>query len=152
MFIAKDFHPFLDVATAFTIKFHDVLNICFTLFQLLTFWTVPSPKSHSILSTSQLVSGEKATAVGNHLLIHSTSMKKLNHKSAFHNGVWSSLLSNKEIITWLLSSTIQIGFFSPSPSISSSHTFHIPSLSSSYWFRLYTYGQLSFPFVTPSQS
>ena len=101
---------------------------------------------------SQFVNGEKATVVGNHLLIASTSTKRLNHKSESHNGVWSNLLSHKEIIIWLLSSTIHTGFFCPSPSISSSHTFQTPSQSSSYWFKLYVYGQLSLPFVTQSQS
>ena len=142
----------MDVATAFIIKFHDDLNICLTLFQLLVFWVVPSPKSHSILSISQLVNGANITNDGNQLPIVSTSIKRLNHKSESHNGVWSSLLSHKETTMWLLSSTIHTEFFSPSQSISSSQTFHSPSQSWSYWFKLYAYGQLSLQFVTQSQS
>ena len=79
-------------------------------------------------------------------------IKKLNHKFQSHKGVWSKLSLHKEIKIWLLSSTIPIGFFSQSQSISSSHTFPIQSQSISYWFGLNKYGQLSFQFATQSQS
>jgi hypothetical protein len=124
--------PLLDVATAFTVKNPDFPNIWLTLFPLSTTSLVQSPKSHSILEIFQSVNGTNLTLVGNHELIASTLIKKLNHKSPQAIGVTSDLSSHKEIMTRLLSSTIHIGFLLQSQSISSSHTFQILSPSKSY--------------------
>ena len=135
-----------------TINVPEFLNTWLTLFQFSATSLVQSQKSHSILDIFQLVNGENLTLVGNHVLIASTLIKKLNHNSEFPNGVLSKFLFHKEIRIWLSSSTIHTGFLVQSPSISSSHTFPTPSPSKSYWFKLYIYGQLSCQFVIQSQS
>ena len=140
------------MATAFTVKVQDSLNMWLILFQLLTVFLSQSQKSHSILTIFQLVTGSNFTVVGKPVLIASIFIKKLKPGSQLSKGVLSKLLSHKDITMWLLSSTIHIEFFSQSQSISSSHTFQIQSQSKSYWFKLNTYGQLSFPFVNQSQS
>ena len=152
LFIANDLAHFFDVATAFTVKIPDFLKAWLTLFELLTTFLVQSQKSHSILSTLQLVNGSNFTLVGNHVLIASTLIKKLNQSSLLPKGAWSKSLFHKDTTTWLLSSTNHTEFFFPSQSISSSQTFPTQSLSKSYWFELNIYGQLSLPFVIPSQS
>ena len=152
MFIAYDSDQSFDVATAFTVKIPDSLNTWLTLPPLDTFLLVQSQKSHSILAIFPFVFGSNTTDTGDFPHIESTFTKKLNHKSLSHIGVWSELFSNKETTIWLLSSTIHTGFFFQSQSISSSQTFPTQSWSVSYWFRLYTYGQLSSQFVIQSQS
>ena len=136
LFIANDCDQFLDVAIAFTINGPYSLNIWVTLSQLFVDCLFPSQKSRSIFSIFQLDSGVSFTLVGNHVLIASTLIKKLNPFPQSHNGVSSKSLFHNEITTWLLSSTIQTGFLIQSPSMSSSHTFQIQSSSKSYWFWL----------------
>ena len=138
LFIANDFAPFFDVATAFTVKVHPFLKVWLILPQLFTVSLSQSPKSHSILSIFQLVRGSNLTIVGNPVLIASTLTKKLNHKSLSPNGVWSKSFFRKDTTIRLLSSTIHTEFFCQSQSISSSHTFPIQSPSKSYWFGLNT--------------
>ena len=56
------------------------------------------------------------------------------------------------ILIFHKSSTIHIGFFTPSQSISSSQTSQILSQSVSFWLGLYVSGQLSYLFKIPSLS
>jgi hypothetical protein len=64
----------------------------------LTVFVVPSQKSQSIFSISELVNTENLTDVGNLESIVSTFMKKLNHKSESHKGVLSKASFHKEMI------------------------------------------------------
>ncbi|MEI8253594.1 MAG: hypothetical protein WCG25_07825 [bacterium] len=70
----------------------------------------------------------------------------------FPNNVRSVPVVRIPIFIRPLSSTIHIGFHTPSPSISLSHTSHIQSLSVSVCVGLYAFGQLSPALSDRSQS
>lgn len=134
------------------------------------FSCVPSPKSRLTSFIIHVLIALNVTANGALHAILSIDMynpiwfpafSQLFPKLFVSLSLWSVLGMNRQLSIFLVrfdisifpfSSTIPTGFLIPSPSISSSQTSPIPSLSVSVCEGLYVVGQLSFSLSTPSQS